>query len=480
MSTKYTYPELLWAGSEHSLAVAVEAHNRIMAGPVSADDDEDDDAYLLSVQGGIGVVSVRGPLTNRDSFWNRYFGVTSYADIRRALVAAASRSDIQGILLDIDSGGGAVSGVADTSDLIKAIDKDVKPVWAFADGTMASAAYWIGSSARKVFSSKTSLVGSIGVIVTHMEYSKALKEAGVGVTVMRAGEYKALVNSVEPLSDTAARQMQDQLNAAYGIFIEHVADARGTTVNLADQRMGQGREFFGEQAHAAGLVDGISTFDSVLGEFQKQTLDSRQGTLSNYGKYSVGHEMKQALTPQTIAAIAAGAAVQAAAPAATADPVTPAADTPAGTVASTETPATATAATEAPAPSGSANGDLVTYLQSQLTAAQEANVNLRVELSAAQASVQSMKASHEELVKIAGASVSNMKVALGHAAIDPLKMSVEALLAEHAATAETFQSRFKAGGVAAVSSEPEAQGAQADPHWALKVKAASFHKPANA
>jgi nicotinate-nucleotide pyrophosphorylase len=69
----------------------------------------------------------------------------------------------------IDSGGGAVSGVADAGNLIKLIDQSVKPIYSFTDGAMCSAAYWLGCSAREVYSSNVSTVGSIGVIATHME-----------------------------------------------------------------------------------------------------------------------------------------------------------------------------------------------------------------------------------------------------------------------------------------------------------------------
>ena len=113
--------------------------------------------------------------------------MTTYPDIRRAAIFGATDEKVSAILLDIESGGGSVNGVSDTGNLISMINDNVKPVTAFTDGLMASAAYWLGSSAGDVYSSKTSVVGSIGVISTHMEISAMLKKEGVGVTVMRAG-----------------------------------------------------------------------------------------------------------------------------------------------------------------------------------------------------------------------------------------------------------------------------------------------------
>lgn len=474
-NAKYTYPDLLWAGSEHSLDLAIAADKRmngfLQDAPAQAQDENN--SYLLSKQDGIGVISIRGPLVNRDSPWNQLLGVTSYAEIRRALVQAANDTEIKGVLLDIDSGGGAVNGVADTGDLIKTIDRQVKPIWSYTEGTMASAAYWLGSSARQVFASKTSITGSIGVILTHIEYSKMLKDEGIGVTVMRAGEYKALANAVEPLSEVAQRQIQDQLNSAYGVFINHVADARGTTENLADQRMGQGREFFGEQAVVAGLVDGIASFDTVMSRFSTKLLDNSDVTLSNSGQYQRGHDMtKRALTEKQLAALAAGANPAAAVETTTetaAAEEKPATETPAASVASPEDAATTAAATEPPAPASTGSDPVVAYLQQQLAASQDQIVELRLQVTRANDTITAMKATHDGLMAIATRSLSNMKVALGLPAVEAT-LSPETLLAEHTATVETFQKAFKAGGVAAVNTETK-PAALLDPHLKRRIQA---------
>jgi signal peptide peptidase SppA len=455
--------------------LAMEAHSRIMAWaePTPTASEE---SHLLSVQGDIGVINIRGPLTNRESPLNAVFGITSYGEIRRAVMQAAENPGVKGILLDIDSGGGAVNGVADTGDLIKAVDRQIKPVWAFTDGTMASAAYWLGSSARQVFASRTSVTGSIGVITTHMEYSKMLKEEGIGVTVVRAGEYKALANSVEPLSSVAQRQLQDQLNAAYEVFIGHVADARGTSVKLADEKMGQGREFFGEQAVTAGLVDGILPFDAVIDRFSNKVLDNRQVTHSNNGQFQQrGPDMKKALTAQQIAALAAGAEQVAAAetvPQAAAEVKQADQQPAAAAAAASEAPAAAAAATETPAAPAAANGELISYLQQQLASSQEQLIDLRMQVKQANETITSMKTCHDGLMAIAVRSIGNMKVALGLPATDASKQSPESLLADHAATAEAFQKAFKAGGVAAVSAaeEPKKTGL-IDPHHLRRVQA---------
>ena len=75
-----------------------------------------------------------------------------------------------------------------TADLIATIDAKVKPVYAFTDSLMASAAYNLGVSARKVVIGKMAEVGSVGVLVVHREASRMLEASGITTTVIRSGK----------------------------------------------------------------------------------------------------------------------------------------------------------------------------------------------------------------------------------------------------------------------------------------------------
>lgn len=263
--------DTIWAGTEAALETALAAEavsiEKAKAGSLEGMPDA---PSLLQQVGNVGVISIKGPLINVDSPLAAMFGFSTYPDIRRALVAAAKEPSITQVLLDVESGGGAVLGVDETAKLITKINDKVKPVTAFAGGIMASAAYWLGSSAGNIFATNLSMVGSIGVIATHMERSKMLEEAGIKVTVIRAGKFKALASPVEPLTAEARAQIQNQIDAVYEVFVQHVAEARGVSFEKADKQMAQGREFMGAEAKKAGLVDAITTFDAVLAKLQSK------------------------------------------------------------------------------------------------------------------------------------------------------------------------------------------------------------------
>lgn len=448
-------PDVLWAGTDASwysyLAAASQFEGLTMKAWGGNDEDGDEDVpRLLSQSGGVATVTLAGSMVNSKAWWHRYAGITSYSEIREALVYAAKDQDTKVILLDINSGGGAVSGVTDLADLIMQVDRQVKPVYAFTDGTMASAAYWLGSGARKTYTSKVGLVGSIGVIAGHAENSEAMKRAGVNVTVFRAGKYKALGNSMEPLTDEARKEIQARLDTTYRIFVQHVSTARNVSYERADQDMGQGREFMGAESVSVGLTDGVTTFDSLFSALSKEFIDSSNNLIDNAGKFQLQQEhgmSKTALTDAEIAAMAEGAGQQGA--------ETGGQELAAETT--TEAALTAeTAQGEESASVAQADTGVVDFLKAEIKERDQALAGLRSDLAAARTQLDDLQASHASLIAIAANSINNMSVGLGAAKPDMAGWDATRTLAEHRAVSERFSSKFKAGQVSASVSDRDA------------------------
>ena len=467
-----------WCGTQSSYDLVLEASARatqLMAG--SFYDDYEPDP-IWEAQGTTAVVSVHGPLINGEAGFMSLFGVVGYGDIRAALAEAVADKNIKNILLDINSGGGQVSGVSDLAAFIRQVDS-VKPVYTFSDGVIASAAYWLGTSARSITISDTTIAGSVGVLQVHSERSKQLEMDGVKATIVRSGKYKALANSIEPLSDLAKAEMQSQVDDMYQAFIAHVADMRGVPLAKADETMGQGREFLGKRALDAGLVDKVGNYDSVVlaltDKNSKPVAKGRGATASidhNPGNPSQGHVMKVVLTAEQIAAaVAAGAnadAFELAEPTAEQKAQAEAAKAEADRL---EAEAAAEAAAKA---ADKKEPDVAAFLRTELKDAQAELVKSAVAQSDLQRQIDSMKASHEALTEIAQASLANMRVALNLANAGTL--TGDSLVAEHQAAAEAFKSKFKTGGVAAASQEEKTEDkpvAKLNPVFTARVNARS-------
>lgn len=454
-----------WAGTENSLAnylatlkqASASGQMTPKAGVYDPSEKEPAGApRLYSKQGDVAVISISGSLNNSDSWVNEWLGFTGYPEIRAAMVHAAQQTDVKAIVLDIKSGGGAVSGVSDTGELIAMINADVKPVYSYSDGMIASAAYWLGASAESLTIGKVTEAGSIGVLVMQQEMSKMLADMGITVNVIRSGKWKALGNSAEPLSELGRETLQAQVDTLNGMFVDHVASVRGTTAALVEQNMGQGRVFIGQAAVDVGLADAVSNFDTFMSNVQSG-IDQTSGRgidiakpRAKYGanlpKGSIS--MKTALTAQQIAALAVGAAAS----------TEPAVAVPAAVEPAAVEPAAATPATEPATPAPAADAGVVQLLQAQLAAAQASVLQLSVEattnkaaLATAEQAVTAANVMTDRMRPVVRASLGNLRVALNGSKAGVDALSDDALIAEHTSLAEDFGQKFKAGGVAAVA-----------------------------
>ena len=127
------------------------------------------DAELLSVEDGVGIVSISGVLMKHPDFFARLLlGATDMDGIESALIAARDRKDVQAVFLDVNSPGGTVNGTPELAARVADVSK-AKYTYAFTDGQMCSAAYWIGSQADAIFATPSARVGSIGVLMPMLD-----------------------------------------------------------------------------------------------------------------------------------------------------------------------------------------------------------------------------------------------------------------------------------------------------------------------
>jgi len=219
---------------------------------------------------GIAVVQVEGSLAHKTGNLDPSSGMTGYDGIRAKLEMAMNDQAVKGILLDVDSPGGEVSGAFDLADFIASADQ--KPIWAYANDLMASAAYLIGSQADKIYASQTASVGSIGVLVAHADYSKAMESEGVKVTLIHSGEHKVDGNPYAALPEGVKSDIQSEIDDLRDKFAGAVA--MGRKKNKKSILDTEARVYPSKKAVEMGLVDGVASFDEVLANFSKMVARS--------------------------------------------------------------------------------------------------------------------------------------------------------------------------------------------------------------
>lgn len=214
---------------------------------------------------GIAVINIDGPLSYRADLWSAWLGLDTYDSITSALDEVLNDRDVDGVVLNINSPGGEVSGCSDLADKIyNARGSKKYGIVARTGGLMCSAAYWIGSSCEKVYSSAQGTIGSIGVLCA---YSKNAEEVDVVVSDLSKNKC--------PTPDNAEglAQIKKELNDLASVFIAAVARNRGTTAEDVEMNFGQGGVFIGENAVAAGLADGVVSLDDVCEMMKKGSLN---------------------------------------------------------------------------------------------------------------------------------------------------------------------------------------------------------------
>lgn len=209
--------------------------------------------------GSIAVIPVVDVLTKYD----QDCGPVGTATIARWMQQAERSANIEAIVLKIDSPGGTVDG---TEVLAQMIANTTKPVVAFIDGMMCSAAYWIGSAADELIASTTTdIIGSIGTMMSwadmqpywekmgvkfHEVYADASKDKNKIFRQAENGDYKPLKEKI--------------LNPTNDVFVEAVKKNRGSRLNAEAKGVLSGEIFMADVCVTNGLIDRIGTFDVAL------------------------------------------------------------------------------------------------------------------------------------------------------------------------------------------------------------------------
>ena len=231
------------------------------------------------VLNGVAVIPVMGSIAKRGSMFSEVSGLTSYEAIQRNLRQAETDPEVVAALLNIDSPGGTANGTATAAEAIRRF-ATVKPIGAWTDGMMTSAAQWLGAATGDVqIGNDTTELGSIGVISRHVDVSKAEEMDGIKTTVLTA-EHQGV--------------LQERLDYLYSAFVNAMAEYRGKSPEQVLATMADGRIFTGRQAIDVGLADGMMGFDEMISRMRDRASAKRTSVTATRGKTSAENSKKEA------------------------------------------------------------------------------------------------------------------------------------------------------------------------------------------
>ena len=183
---------------------------------------------------------------------------------------AKTDTNIKGVLLVIDSPGGAVAPSVEVAYAIKEL-KQIKPVVVYASGVIASGSYYASIWADKIIANPGSMVGSIGVIMQGVNTKELMDKIGIQTQTVKAGKYKESGTPTRKWTEFEEKQLQSVIDDTYNMFITDVATARNLDIknytSFADAKI-----FTSKQAKDVGLVDevaNITVAQKTLAELSK-------------------------------------------------------------------------------------------------------------------------------------------------------------------------------------------------------------------
>jgi signal peptide peptidase SppA len=222
--------------------------------------------YLTINDDGIAVLSIMGTIGQRLNVFEQISGGVSTEILKEDLGRAIDSPDVKGILLQIDSPGGMVDGTRDFAEFVKQAN-EVKPVFAYTDGLCCSAAYWIASAASKIYGYSTAQIGSIGVIATHVDYSKRDEKYGIKRSYIYQGRYKQ-INPEGSLTDEGREYIQETVDGIYAMFVEDVAKNRKLEIDQIVQQ--ESKVYLSGAALEQGLIDETSNFGAAYAALREE------------------------------------------------------------------------------------------------------------------------------------------------------------------------------------------------------------------
>lgn len=199
--------------------------------------------------------------------------ITEDEELLKRLEAIRKSPEVKGVILSIDSPGGTTVGGESTFEAVRKLAGD-KPVVAEVGTLAASAGYMIASAADHIVARKTSIVGSIGVLIQYPDVSGLMDKLGVKLEEVKSSPLKASPSPFKPTNEDERAMVRKLILDSYDWFVGIVAERRKMTHDQA-LALADGSIFTGRQALANHLVDAVGGEQEAIDWLATKGVDAK-------------------------------------------------------------------------------------------------------------------------------------------------------------------------------------------------------------
>lgn len=215
---------------------------------------EDQRIAQLSLDGTIVDTGTEGLFSGEE--YNHQFFLEQLKEIQDDSTVAA-------VLLEVNTPGGGVYESAEIAKEIRAIQTNDVPVYVSMKNMGASGGYYISASADKIFGTSETLTGSIGVIMSSVNFSDLMENLGIEDQTYKSGPLKDMGSAVREPTEEDEEVMQGYVDNSFDRFVQIVADGRDMSEEQV-REVADGRIYDGQQAVDNDLVDEIGFPEDAL------------------------------------------------------------------------------------------------------------------------------------------------------------------------------------------------------------------------
>ncbi|MBP6869607.1 signal peptide peptidase SppA [Candidatus Babeliales bacterium] len=201
--------------------------------------------------------------------------INNSSSYRKILTSYFQNSSIKGILLKIESGGGAAGSCQALAFEIEMLKKEFpKPIITYTENMCASGAYEIAAATDYIVATGSAVIGSIGArIAPVFNVQELLKQYHVDCQEIAAGEFKNTLSPFNLITDEQKLMLQSLADNTYQQLTKEIAHKRHLQMNKLDQ-WGQGKLFTGQQAYDLKLVDALGSKTTAINLLKKNIIPS--------------------------------------------------------------------------------------------------------------------------------------------------------------------------------------------------------------
>ena len=206
--------------------------------------------HWKSPSGEIAIVNIHGMLMDS-------------RDIVQQLSDYRHNPQVRGVILRIDSPGGAVAPAQEIYSEILKLRANNKTVYASMGTVAASGGYYIACAADYVLANPGTLTGSISAVMALNNIEELTKKVGVKPNIIKSGKFKDVGSPLRAMTLEEHNLLQNVVNDVHEQFVDAIAKGRGLPLSEV-RRVADGRIMTGQQALKLNLIDEVGGLEKTI------------------------------------------------------------------------------------------------------------------------------------------------------------------------------------------------------------------------